>query len=234
MADYTLEEQLIARMAREFKPKDEFAVNGVTYCCRIAHAVAKRLYAPGLGLWVNAQGTSAFASKVTFYLTRPSVREEDIEIYFSVLDIIFWRNIGYLSMWMSAAQVDQYGNANITLIGDKHTPRAVLAGSTGMADNPVLTDHAYIVMRNHSARTFVEKVDFISGAGWVPERERGQMRSKVMNPVFSNLGVFDFDLETHRMRLQSVHKGVKVEDVVANTDFPLVVPSQVPETAAPT
>jgi acyl CoA:acetate/3-ketoacid CoA transferase beta subunit len=50
----------------------------------------------------------------------------------------------------------------------------------------------------------------------------------------SNLGVFDFDSPEHAMRLASVHAGVSVDEVVANTAFELVIPDAVPETRAPT
>ncbi len=36
------------------------------------------------------------------------------------------------------------------------------------------------------------------------------------------------------MRLRSVHPGVSVDDVIANTGFELVIPSDVPESRGPT
>jgi acyl CoA:acetate/3-ketoacid CoA transferase beta subunit len=52
--------------------------------------------------------------------------------------------------------------------------------------------------------------------------------------VVSGLGVFDFETPDHAMRIRSVHPGVSVDDVVANTGFALVVPKDVPETRSPT
>ena len=48
------------------------------------------------------------------------------------------------------------------------------------------------------------------------------------------LCIFDFEEETKRMRLKSVHPGVSVEQVLANTGFTPVVPAQVPTTPPPT
>ena len=52
--------------------------------------------------------------------------------------------------------------------------------------------------------------------------------------VVSNLGVFDFETADRSMRLRSVHPGVTVDEVVAATGFPLVIPSSVPESRLPT
>ena len=52
--------------------------------------------------------------------------------------------------------------------------------------------------------------------------------------MVSNLGVFDFDTADRSMRLRSLHPGVSVDDVVAATGFPLVVPDDVPESRTPT
>jgi acyl CoA:acetate/3-ketoacid CoA transferase beta subunit len=51
--------------------------------------------------------------------------------------------------------------------------------------------------------------------------------------VISNLGVFDFATPDRSMRLASLHPGVSVEQVVANTAFELAIPSDVPVTRAP-
>ena len=48
------------------------------------------------------------------------------------------------------------------------------------------------------------------------------------------LCVMDFEDDTKRMRLKSLHPGVSVDDVVQNTGFELVIPPQVPATPLPT
>jgi len=47
------------------------------------------------------------------------------------------------------------------------------------------------------------------------------------------LCVFDFEEETKRMRLKSVHPGVSVEHVIRETGFAPIVPATVPLTDAP-
>ena len=53
-------------------------------------------------------------------------------------------------------------------------------------------------MPNHSPKVFVESVDLVTGIGW----DRGCLE---VRRVVSNLGVFDFETDDHRMRLRSVH-----------------------------
>jgi hypothetical protein len=52
--------------------------------------------------------------------------------------------------------------------------------------------------------------------------------------VVTNLAVLDFLTPDHAMRLRSVHPGVEVADVLAETGFELVVPDDVPTSRAPT
>jgi len=42
-----------------------------------------------------------------------------------------------------------------------------------------------------------------------------------------------FETENKQMKLESVHPGVSVEEVVKNTGFDLVIPDDVPETVPP-
>jgi acyl CoA:acetate/3-ketoacid CoA transferase beta subunit len=69
----------------------------------------------------------------------------------------------------------------------------------------------------------VEEVDFVSGVG----KPLGQPKF-----VITNLCVFD--LESDSMRVRSLHPGVTVDDVVANTGFELQIDSDVPPTRDPT
>ena len=107
-------------------------------------------------------------------------------------------------------------------------------GARGLPDNCTSCREICWVVANHSKRTFVPKVDFISGPGWVPERIGGDIKYGHPLYVFSNLGVMDFDPKTHRMRLASVHTGVTAQQVQENTGFELVIPDKVPETEPPT
>ena len=127
---------------------------------------------------------------------------------------------------MGAAQMDRFGNQNISAIGDWKRPKAQLLGVRGAPGNTVNHPVSYWIPR-HSPRVFTGHVDMVCGVGY----DRGARDLKV---VVTNLAVLDFQTPDHVMRLRSVHPGVAVADVVAATGFPLAVPDQVPVTRAPT
>ena len=81
-------------------------------------------------------------------------------------------------------------------------------------------------VQNHTKRSFVSKVDVVSGPGYDRMSEIGEPSNRYhdLHRVVSNLGVFDFDTPDRRMRLRSIHPGVEVDEVVGNTDFEIVIP----------
>ncbi len=134
---------------------------------------------------------------------------------------------------MIASQIDRYGNHNFACIGDHARPKAQLLGMRGAPGNTIHHTTSYWVP-DHSPRTFVEKVDVVSGLGYDRARELGeQARFHQIRQVISNLGVFDFATEDRRMRLASLHPGVSVDEVVEQTSFELAIEGSVPETRLP-
>ena len=120
---------------------------------------------------------------------------------------------GRRHVMMGASQIDRFGNQNIACIGDWARPKAQLLGVRGAPGNTINHTTSYWVP-NHSPRSFVERVDFVSGLGW----DRGAVEIRV---VVSNLGVFDFDTPDNSMRLRSFHPDVTVEEIEAATAFAL-------------
>lgn len=66
----------------------------------------------------------------------------------------------------SAAEVDQYGNLNITLIGDAKHPKPRLVGCLAQPEHLCFVRRPIIVC-DLSRRTFVEKVSYIPALGTV-------------------------------------------------------------------
>jgi acyl CoA:acetate/3-ketoacid CoA transferase beta subunit len=133
---------------------------------------------------------------------------------------------GRRHVMMGAAQIDRFGNQNISAIGDWKRPKAQLLGVRGAPGNTVNHPVSYWIGR-HSSRVFVEHVDMVCGVGY----DRGAHELRL---VVTNLAVLDFGTPERTMRLRSVHPGVQVAEVVAATGFPLAVPDQVPVTRRPT
>jgi acyl CoA:acetate/3-ketoacid CoA transferase beta subunit len=142
---------------------------------------------------------------------------------------------GRRHVMMGPSQIDRYGNANISAIGDFHRPKVQLLGVRGAPGNTVNHPTSYWVPR-HAPRSFVDTVDMVSGIGYDRAAAAGPEASRYhhLRRVVSNLGVFDFDTPDHRMRLASRHPGVTVEEIQAATAFELAVADDVPETRQPT
>ncbi|HLK77670.1 MAG TPA: CoA-transferase [Streptosporangiaceae bacterium] len=133
---------------------------------------------------------------------------------------------GRRHVMMGAAQIDRYGNQNISVIGPWKRPKAQLLGVRGAPGNTVNHPVSYWVPR-HSPRVFVDRVDMVCGVGY----DRGAHELRV---VVTDLAVLDFGRPERVMRVRSVHPGAAVDDVVAATGFPLTIPDPVPVTRWPT
>ena len=133
-------------------------------------------------------------------------------------------------------QVDKYGNLNMLCIGDWDKPTVRGPGGVGLSLSAAFKRY-YIFLAHHDPRILVEKVDYISGPGFwdgTDEREK-YIQPGAQGPVLcvTPLSVFDFDPATKTMRLKSVHPGVTVEHVLAQTGFRPILPDVVPETEPP-
>lgn len=137
-------------------------------------------------------------------------------------------------------QIDMYGNVNLSMIGSDYArPKVRLPGPAGL-------DILAVMMRgklryyttNHTRRVFVPKVDFITGAGYLDgpgARERAGIRGDGgPGSIVTNLGVFDWDPTTCRMRAVSLHPSVTAEQVADNTGFEIQgLSDDLPRTAVP-
>jgi acyl CoA:acetate/3-ketoacid CoA transferase beta subunit len=142
---------------------------------------------------------------------------------------------GLRHVMMGAAQIDRFGNQNISCIGDWARPRAQLLGVRGAPGNTINHPVSYWVPR-HLRRVFVERADMVSGIGYDRAAALGPRAARFheLRVVVTNLAVLDFQTPGRSMRLRSVHPGVTAGDVTAATGFPLAVPDDVPATRLPT
>ena len=132
---------------------------------------------------------------------------------------------GRRHVMMGAAQIDRFGNQNISCIGDWARPKAQLLGVRGAPGNTVNHAVSYWVPW-HSRRVFVSNVDMVCGVGY----DRGATDLRV---VVTNLAVLDFETPDHALRLRSVHPGVDLADVLEQTGFELAVPDDVAVSRVP-
>lgn len=144
-----------------------------------------------------------------------------------------WSGKGHIMMM--PAQLDRYGNANISAIGDFAKPSRQLLGVCGAPGNTVNNPTSYW-MPKHSTRCLVEEVDVVCGVGYDSAARAGPAARRFLDVrrVVTDLAVLDFATSDHRMRLVSVHPGVDVRKVIENTGFRLLIGDDVAETRLPT
>jgi len=132
--------------------------------------------------------------------------------------------------FLSGGQIDGQGNINLVSTGDYAHPRVRFPGSFGSAYLYYVVPRVILFRTEHSRRTLVPKVDFISAPGGSPGN---LVRPGGPIALITNRCLFEFDRAQRRFHLASVHPGHSVEEVVENTGFAFDRPAQVPLTPAP-
>jgi len=160
---------------------------------------------------------------------------EQADLVVSVPEIFaYWLQAGRVDVgFLSAAQIDRFGNLNSTVVGSYEDPRVRLPGAGGA---PEIASSAgeVIVMLRQNARTFVESVDFVSSFGFGRSGE-GRIGHRGAGPtvVITDLGVLEPDPTTHELHLVGVHPGVEIDQVLENTGWPLQVGADLTTTQPP-
>ncbi len=133
-------------------------------------------------------------------------------------------------------QIDRFGQANISAIGDYDRPRVQMLGVRGFPGNSISHFNSFFVP-NHNNRVFVEnEVDTVCSIGYNPNRmPKGYSNADIrIGLVITNLCVMDFNGKDNKPRLVSLHEGVNLDDVIQNTGFELEIGNDIPITATPT
>jgi glutaconate CoA-transferase subunit B len=136
--------------------------------------------------------------------------------------------------FLGGAQIDRFGNINATVIGEYDHPKVRLPGSGGSQEIAAWADRCYIITP-HQKRRFPERVDFGTSAGYLDGRARRDaagLRGKGPLAVVTDLGMLEPD-QSGELVLTALHPGVTVEQVLANTGWPLKVAAELRITESP-
>ncbi len=132
------------------------------------------------------------------------------------------------AFFLSGGQIDGSANINLVGIGDPAQPKVRFPGSFGSAYLYFLVPRIVLFREEHSRRSLVPKVDFISAPGVSPANVYRRGGPKVL---ITSLARFSFD---RRFRLESIHPGHDQPEVEAATGFDFDRADPVIETPAPT
>lgn len=132
--------------------------------------------------------------------------------------------------FLSGGQIDGAGNINLVEIGEHGAPKVRFPGSFGSGYLYYVVPRVILFRLEHSRRTLVPKVDFVSAAGSSPPnvyRPGGPVA------LVTNRCAFSFDRVRGRFRLETLHPGHTLEEIVEHTGFDFDRPEHVPDTPAP-
>ncbi len=134
------------------------------------------------------------------------------------------------AFFLSGGQIDGHGNINLVGLGGYPQSKVRFPGSFGSAYLYHLIPRVILFREEHSPRTLVEKVDFVSAAG---TSEPGVYRPGGPHALITGLCLFSFDKDKACFRLASTHPGTTAADVEAATGFTYDAPGTVPTTPLP-
>ncbi|MET3927437.1 CoA-transferase [Devosia sp. 2618] len=234
---YTIEELLAINLARNF-------ANGEVGFTGLATGGPAALYATGIPLAAMQFARLTHAPDLTILLAgwsiNPDLRElsamPDAEFAATLQNLACEAQMqtypGHYAVrrgdvdfgFGSGVQVDVQGNINSTCVGDFDSPKVRLVGSILLPEHMTCFGREYLMMPHHQLRSFVERVDYISGVGY-PGGMAGRAALGLDHGgpqwIVTPKAIFAFDKQAGTARLQSIHPGVSLEDVRASTGFAL-------------
>jgi glutaconate CoA-transferase subunit B len=200
--------------------------------------VARRLHAPNLVLIYESGPIGAKPDRLPLSIG-DGILATTADTVVSVPEIFnYWLQPGRIDVgFLSAAQLDRYGNINTTVVGgDYRRPKVRLPGAGGAPEIAASCGEVFVIVRQNK-RTFVDRVDFITSVGYgsgCGDRERLGLRGRGPVRVITDLGILEPDPDSCELTLTAVHPGVDVEQAKAATGWDLHVADDLKVTDAPT
>ncbi|MBV8171040.1 MAG: CoA-transferase [Candidatus Eremiobacteraeota bacterium] len=232
---YTPAELMVVVAAREIKDREVVFVG--MRLPLIAFAVAKRLHAPNaIGFFENGVVRDTPSASLLYTMGDPPNIEDALQCC-RMTTVMGLMQKGEVDLgFLGGAEVDRNGNINTSYVGDPSAPRVKLPGSGGAADIASLA-RRFVVIIEHNDRRLVERVGYLTspgngdGAHW--RANEGLPRGGPA-AIITTMGVLRFGFESGEAYLDTIHPGVKLEDVKAKTGWPLMVTPVLKPTPEPT
>jgi glutaconate CoA-transferase subunit B len=229
--DYSAEELMAVVMARHLRPAEVAIMGAVSALPQAACRLAQLTTAPGL--WYIAGGSGAVnPHQDPLVASSCDERLLDADAVLPLPEVIMLEGRGDIFdvFFAGGLQIDARGNCNLGPVGDWARPTLRGPGGVGL---PFVSRSRRVIIysTSHTRRTFVEKVDFISGPGFTDNGDRSRQGPSL---IVTPLCTMDFDQEKQRARLASVHPWVAIDEIFERTGFDLAPAGPVPATAPPT
>jgi glutaconate CoA-transferase subunit B len=200
----------------------------------IAFVIAKKTHAPNaIGLFENGVIRSTPSPELIYTMADPPNILGATQCL-DMLGVMSLLHAGRVHLgFLGAAEVDRFGNLNSTQVRSGHS-LVRLPGSGGACDIASLA-RRFVVLLEHSKRRLPERVSYVTspgngdGLGW--RKRVGLLRGGPAAAITSKC-ILRFG-EDGEARLASLHPGVTIEDVQADTGWKLKLASKVEQTPEP-
>jgi glutaconate CoA-transferase, subunit B len=229
---FTLAELLICACAEVWRDEGEVLATGIGIIPRLAQGLAKLSHNPALMITDG----EAYLTEEPVVLGAKNHEGRSYGgwmPYSRVFDNVWG---GRRHALVGPVQVDRWGQANISCIGEFARPKRQLLGLRGFPGNSINHANSFFVP-NHGPRVFVDgEVDVVCSVGYNRERWPAGVKQDYMriHRIITDLCVMDFGGPQHAIRVISLHPGISFEQVQAATGFPLLKAGDLHETAHPT
>jgi glutaconate CoA-transferase subunit B len=234
--DYSTAELVCVAVAREIEDGDILILGSFTPLAFVSYIMAKLTHAPNV-MYMAYSSVDARPFRLSFASYEAAATKGGVARW-NMTECInsLYLGIGVDVEPVSSIQADQYGNINISVVGNYEKP--VLRGPGGAGAPEVVKMHRKMIgyFPNHSKRTLVTRVDFVTGTRWKIGNEARIKAGLRPGPLkyITNLAILSKEEEDKPFQIDSVHPGVSVDQVIENTGFELTVPKDVPQTEKPT
>lgn len=208
MADgWTPFSYLVVNLARQIRP-DEITFSGVNSTLpMLACVLAKRAYDFHFTYINVAGGVEPVPRKIPHSSSDPAIVEGSPAIFANEDFYDLCARGGLDLVFLGCAQIDAEGRTNVSAIGPWHSPKVRLPGGGGAAVMLPTAKRVATWRTEHSPRTLVERLDFVTAAG-------------NMATVVTPIAVFQRDVRTKgRFRLESWNPAVTLDEVITRTGF---------------
>jgi glutaconate CoA-transferase subunit B len=210
--DYSETEFMAVLMAREVRDGEVSACGALSEIPATGLLLAKELHAPNAELIILNTVFKPFHTSRQFHFL---AQRGELGLFF-----------------VSGVQIDGHGNYNLHQLGvDPERPTVRFPGGYGGGMIYYCARRTVVFRTEHTRRSLVERVDFVSAAGSSPaDVLRLGNPSKLITPKAS----FRFDTAQGRLLLDSIHPAHTIDEIRENTGFDPGVTATVAATPAPT